>query len=178
MDLHEWIAEELADTRRRLDLQVLDRVPADRRLERPGGGSSILWGQWHTARHADLAVNGVLLGRAPHADPTLGGTGLGEAEDPIIDSLDPADVAAYATAVLDDVEARWRADGAELLAGTPDAAAALAAANVPADDYDWLYAMWGGKPATFFIRWEVIGHLANHTGEMIATRNRMGLSPF
>jgi hypothetical protein len=38
--------------------------------------------------------------------------------------------------------------------------------------------MWAGKPMSFFVRWEVIGHLANHTGEMIATRNRMGLSPF
>jgi hypothetical protein len=28
------------------------------------------------------------------------------------------------------------------------------------------------------VRWPLTGHLTNHVGEMIATRNRMGLSPF
>jgi hypothetical protein len=35
-----------------------------------------------------------------------------------------------------------------------------------------------GQPAAFFVRWPVIGHAINHVGEMIATRNRIGLSPY
>jgi len=60
----------------------------------------------------------------------------------------------------------------------PGTAAALRRCGVDSDAFDWLYRMWDGKPASFLVRWPIIGHLANHTGEMIATRNRMGLSPF
>ena len=49
---------------------------------------------------------------------------------------------------------------------------------MPRDRFDWLYAMWEGKPAAFFVSWEAIGHGVSHLGELIATRNRMGLSPF
>jgi hypothetical protein len=49
---------------------------------------------------------------------------------------------------------------------------------VPTEGYGWLYRMWDGQPASYFLRWEVVGHLTNHVGEMIATRNRLGLSPF
>jgi hypothetical protein len=38
--------------------------------------------------------------------------------------------------------------------------------------------MWTGKPAAWLIRCPLTGHIGNHVGEMLATRNRMGLSPF
>ncbi len=38
--------------------------------------------------------------------------------------------------------------------------------------------MWEGKPASFFVSWEDIGHGLNHLGEMVSVRNRLGLSPF
>ena len=60
----------------------------------------------------------------------------------------------------------------------PDATGVLRRGGVDSGTFDWLYRMWDGKPAAFLVRWPVIGHVANHTGEMIATRNRMGLSPF
>jgi hypothetical protein len=60
----------------------------------------------------------------------------------------------------------------------PDTAAALAQAGVPVDTFDWLYRLWSDKPASFLVRWPLIGHVTTHVGEMVATRNRMGLSPF
>ena len=42
----------------------------------------------------------------------------------------------------------------------------------------WLYRMWAGKPTTWFVQWEAIGHRVNHLGEMVSVRNRLGLSPF
>ena len=54
----------------------------------------------------------------------------------------------------------------------------LVAAGVPEDDFGWLYRLWDGKPAAYFLRWEVVGHVGNHVGEMIATRDRLGLRPF
>jgi len=38
--------------------------------------------------------------------------------------------------------------------------------------------MWQGKPTAWLARWPLLGHIGSHAGEMIATRNRMGLSPF
>jgi hypothetical protein len=60
----------------------------------------------------------------------------------------------------------------------PDTEAALVRAGVPRPHHGWLFEQWVGQPAAFFVRWPLIGHAANHIGEMIATRNRMGLSPY
>jgi hypothetical protein len=38
--------------------------------------------------------------------------------------------------------------------------------------------MWGGQSLGFLVRWPLIGHITNHVGEMISTRNQQGLSPF
>jgi hypothetical protein len=187
MDLREWIAGELDEHTSRVTEQVLARVPPERRLEQPGGGNSITWAVWHSAMHADLALRGVLRGDEPlhtawaaraGAAGLPPGCGLEENEHPDISALDQEAVAGYLAAVLGDA-ATW-VGSADLdgLGGTPDARSVLHGAGVPEDDYGWLYRLWEGKPAAFFLRWEVVGHVGNHVGEMIATRNRMGLSPF
>src|SRR4029077_20756862 len=67
----------------------------------------------------------------------------------------------------------------ESLDAVPDAAKGLdQLAGVAAEAAPWLFRMWDGKPASFFVSWEDIGHGLNHLGEMVSVRNRMGLSPF
>ena len=61
-------------------------------------------------------------------------------------------------------EASWRL---EHVAGIP-----------AAGDLGWLHAMWSGKPVSWFVQWECIGHGHAHVGEMVGIRNRLGLSPF
>jgi hypothetical protein len=182
MDLREWIFGELDEIRHRVSDQVLALVPADRRLERPGGGNSIAYGLWHVATHADFALRGVLGGEETRVKGLgLGlpaGCGLAEAEHPAIATLDADVVTGYLGDVLDDVAA-WLPDMDVAGLDRPaDGGAALVAAGVAEDDFGWLYRMWDGKPMAYFLRWEVLDHFTNHVGEMVATRNRMGLSPF
>ena len=49
--------------------------------------------------------------------------------------------------------------------------------GVAYDDAPWLYAMWDGKPAAWFVRWELIGHAQGHVGEMVSVRDRLGFRP-
>ncbi|HET9051460.1 MAG TPA: hypothetical protein VFO60_07130 [Candidatus Dormibacteraeota bacterium] len=185
MDLQEWLVEELDDAVARLRGQVLELVPAERRSERPGGGNSIAWACFHAARHADLAQSAI-TGATPVLEgwrdqlpgAVKAGGGIEEAQQPWSDELDPVRVDGYLLAVCgagQRLVSELEPDELELV---PDATAALARGGVDAGAFDWLYKMWSGKPAAFLVRWPVIGHVANHTGEMIATRNRMGLSPF
>jgi hypothetical protein len=177
MDLRGWITDELGDVRRRLSDQVIAQVPADLRVERPGGGNSIHYGLWHVAVHADMAL-AVLRAAPPRLAPPVPGCGLEEAENPAVSELPPDAVVRDLDDVLDAV-AEWllTVDPTSLdrPAGGPSI---LAKSGVPSDSYGWLYRMWDGQPASYFLRWEVVGHLTNHVGEMIATRNRLGLSPF
>ncbi|MDP6214115.1 MAG: hypothetical protein QGI41_04160, partial [Acidimicrobiales bacterium] len=63
MDLRTWITNDLTSLRTRLDSGVFSLLPADRMSERvDGGGVAAVYVAWHTARHHDLAVNGVLRG--------------------------------------------------------------------------------------------------------------------
>ncbi|RPI10857.1 MAG: hypothetical protein EHM63_02550 [Actinobacteria bacterium] len=65
------------------------------------------------------------------------------------------------------------------LDAVPDAAKGLGEiAGVDEAAVPWLYNMWNGKAASFFVSWEDIGHGLNHLGEMVSVRNRLGLSPF
>ena len=187
MDVTAWIAAELDDTVGRLTAQVFDVVPAERLHERPGGGNSILWGAFHTARHADLATAALsgadtvlagAIGATFDERATDAGGGVDEAEQPWSAALDPGSVRRYLDAVLTTARTTVAGLGAAGLEQVPATAEALRRAGVPADRFDWLYRMWSDRPAAFLVRWPIIGHLANHTGEMIATRNRMGLSPF
>ncbi len=51
-------------------------------------------------------------------------------------------------------------------------------AGVRPEVVPWLHAMWEGKPVSWFVQWEAVGHGINHVGEMIAVRGQLGLSPF
>jgi hypothetical protein len=184
MNLRDWIFDELTEARRRLSDQVLARVPVERRLEQPGGGNSIAYATWHVAVHADIAINGVLRGKEPRlaslpaAAALPAGFGLEEAEHPDIRTLPDDLITGYGDDVFADVGTWLPAVDDTELERPVDGAATLQAVGVSEDAYGWLYRMWQDKPAAYFLRWEAVGHLTNHVGEMIATRNRMGLSPF
>lgn len=174
IDLRSWLTQELDEATARLQRQVFELVPRERRRERPGGGSSIAWTTFHLTRHAELAL-AILTGSAPER---LGGDGLGETEEPLLDNLDAALLEDQAIGVLGAARRFVATLTPAELDTVPDAGGALERAGVPRDRYGWLFDQWIGQPAGFFLRWPVIGHTINHTGEMIATRNRMGLNPF
>jgi len=189
MELRDWITAEHEGVLARFDRSIVDVVPEERWRERAGdGGSSIAFLLFHTAYHADLASSSVLGGREALIATWrewlgLGDlpahAGLGETEDPALTAaLDLHAARAYAVTVHEAIS-RWLSD-ADLAAldAVPDSAAALAGAGVTSDAVPWLYSMWHGKPASFFLQWEAIGHRVNHVGEMISVRNRIGLSPF
>ena len=152
-----------------------------------GGGIAPVYVAWHAARHHDVAVNGVLR----EADEVLDAwtsrvglsddpwRGLAEAEDlDLVPKLDPEAVGEYYLAVIDET-LRWAADGdLGVLDTEPDSSRALERIGTPRDRFDWLYSMWDGKPAVFFLAWEATAHGYNHMGELVSIRNRMGLSPF
>jgi hypothetical protein len=174
MNLHAWILQELDDVNSRLTSQVLSMVPPERRSERPGGGNSINWAAFHIARHADLGL-AVLTDGEPRR---TGSFGLGEVEPTAPENLDAAEVQDY----VEDVLSASRAFGLTLdtasLEHIPDSNATLRAAQIPRGEFSWLYEQWAGKPASFFVRWPLTAHATSHIGEMIATRNRLGLSPY
>ena len=187
MELSTWIDDELATVEQRITTQVLDLVPAERLGEKLEGSSSLTFLLWHISRHHDLAVNAVLLGRAQILEsfgdvantPPPPGAGLPEAEDASFTSqLDPDVVIGYHAAVVAATR-RWVTTGdLSILDTVVDGPGALTAAGVSEEDYPWLHRMWGGKTGAFFARWEAALHEINHLGEMVAVRNRMGLSPF
>ncbi len=189
VELREWILTEHASAFDRMARSILDIVPRDRWRDGVGdGGSSIAYLLYHITYHADLAINAVL----PGGDPAmatwrgrlgLGGhpahAGLGETEDVALTAdVDVEALVTYAESV--------QATGTELLGAldlarlgdVPAAGEALERAGVAEAAVPWLHAMWAGKPASFFVQWEAIGHRINHVGEMVSVRNRLGLSPF
>ena len=189
MELRTWIVGDLVSLRQRLAGGVLARIPLDRRAERvDGGGIAPTYILWHLARHHDVAVNRVLRGTDEVvADWThrLGVAsdlwrGLAEGEDTdLVDQLDPEAVEGYTLAVLDGTRAWLDEADLSILDGSElDTDTALAAIGTPEDRMDWLYDMWRGRPASFFLSWEAVGHGVNHLGELTSIRNRMGLSPF
>jgi hypothetical protein len=174
-DLHEWLLADIDDAIRRLRDQALPPVPLERRGERPGGGNSITWTSLHIARHAQLALS-ALSGARVDA-PVAGGDGLDESEAAWAADLDAERVETYLFAVLDAAREYVAGLDVRVLAEVPDAERALAEADVPRERYGWLYAQWGGRPTAFFVRWPLLGHVRQHTGEVVATLNRLGLSP-
>ncbi len=188
MKLTTWIDDDLASLRNRLANGVFSVVPSDRMGERVDeGGIAAVYVAWHTARHHDVAVNGVLRRTDEVLDewaPRVGiagdtWRGLAENEDhELVTQLDPEAVSQYLLAVIDHTR-DWVVDlDPSVLDQAPDPEGALQRIGTPEDRFDWLYSMWAGKPASFFLSWEAIGHGYNHLGELISIRNRMGLSPF
>ena len=190
MNLQTWIVEDLRSLRGKLAGGVLGLIPPERRRERAdGGGIAPVYVLWHLARHQDVAVNGVLRGRGPDAvvsawTERLGigddlWRGLAEGEDSdLVEVLDPEAVGEYALAVCDTTAGWIDEAGLPAMDERPDTAAALEAIGTPEDRFDWLYSMWAGKPAAWFLQWSAVGHGFNHLGELVSIRNRMGLSPF
>jgi hypothetical protein len=188
MDLRTWIVNDLGSLSNRLENTIFSVIPASRMPERvDNGGVVATYVAWHTARHHDLAVNGVIRG----TDEVLvdwasqvgidGDTwrGLAEMEDQdLIPQLDPEAVEAYLLAVIENTRAWAASADMSVLDTVPDSAAALERIGTPIDRFDWLYGMWDSKPAPFFLSWEAIGHGYSHLGELTSIRNRMGLSPF
>jgi hypothetical protein len=179
-DLRAWLLGDIDETFARLQGQVLAVVPLERQAERVGEGNSIVWATYHVARHGALAL--AVLGATP-ATPALvsgeGGGGLEEDEQPWSTALDPADVGQYVTETIARTRELVAKMDLERLDAVPEGIReVLTGSGVDRERYPWLYAMWLEKPAAFFVRWPLLGHLTNHVGEMLATRNRMGLSPF
>ncbi len=190
MDLRAWILDDHASLAERFDHAIVRNVAPDHWRERAdGGGSSIAWLLLHTALHEDLGVNTAVRGRPPRratwqGDLGLGAfpahAGLGEVEDAAVTgAVDIDAVTAFAAAVHADVHQWLEAVDTALLDDTPPAGERIEAlGGVTEDSVPWLHAMWRGKPAGWFVRWEAIGHRQNHIGEMISVRGRLGLSPF
>jgi len=189
VDLHSWISTDLQMAKQRLEGGVVNQIPAERMHEQiDGGGIPPVYVMWHMARHHDLAVNGVLRKREEVVHRFTDRVGISErfwrglsegADVDLVDILDPEVVAQYALTTLDESVA-WIDSGADLGHLDADAAgpAALHAIDTPADEFDWIYNMWDGKPRSWFLSWEAVGHVSTHTGELVSLRNRMGLSPF
>jgi hypothetical protein len=179
-DLAQWLVDELGDSVARLEDQVFGCVPPDRRRERAdGGGNSIDWTAFHIARHASLAL--AVLGASPplHDADGLGtGAGLSESEPGWATELDGATVEAETIATFMSVRSYLDQVDPTALTGVPDVVPVLEESHLDRGEFGWLYAMWAGKPFAWFVRWPLTGHLTNHVGEMIATRDRLGLSPF
>ena len=189
MDLRKWIVDEHDGVRSRFETSVLDVVPLERWTERPGGGSSIAYLVFHSAYHQDIAIASVVSGKAPlRAEwaPRLGlgglaaDQGLGETEVfDLTDALALDRLDAYAKAVAERSRTVLDVLDISALDAVPDSAAGLGElAGVDEAAAPWLFRMWAGKPTSFFVSWEDIGHGLNHLGEMVSVRNRMGLSPF
>jgi len=189
MDLCSWIINDLKALRARLEGGVLKTIPSQQLLKRAdGGGIAPSYVLWHLARHHDLAVNGALrVGASAVVEDwtdRLGVAdnlwrGLAESEDcELTEVLDPEAVGGYALAVLDTTTDWLSSHGLPEMNSHPDTASALQAIGTPEDRFDWLYAMWDGKPAAWFLQWSAVGHGYNHLGELVSIRNRLGFSPF
>jgi hypothetical protein len=190
MDLHEWIAADLASVRGKLFDSVAALVPQERWHEQAdAGGVTIAGLLLHIARHQDLAVHVAVRNHEPlfavhrHllglGDRTTG-VGLSEAEDRDATTLVPADaLLRYVEAVFDSTAAWLEHLGTLVLESVPDTTRHLTErAGITVDEFPWLHRMWGGQPIWWFVQWPVVGHANAHVGEGISIRNRMGLSPF
>jgi len=191
VELGAWLVDDLAAVRARFLNAIAAHVPEARWAERAdGGGSSIAALLLHVTVHQDLAVRTALGGQAPRFAAVAAGLGLDagasplaslqEAEDTeLTRALDLAALQGYAAEVHNEVASALAQVTEEELEARPPAGERLAAVGgVEYDDAPWLYAMWDGKPAAWFVRWELIGHAQGHVGEMISVRDRLGLRPF
>lgn len=188
MDLRDYITAHHGGIRTIFQMNVQPGLTPDQMIARPSPHSnSIAWLVWHCARTEDVAINTVLRG----ADQVLArdewtsgigvgatdiGTSMGDQEiATFAESVDPATVVEYWTAVQKQTH-RWlkEADLA-LLDQSPDVKQRLAAAPPAiAPSAGWIEALWSGQPGAFFVSWVAIGHQYLHLGEMLATRSALG----
>jgi hypothetical protein len=189
MDLRTWIASEHEAVLSRFEQSVTSVVPLERWLDSGGkGGSSIAWLAFHTAYHEDVAVNAVLGAGRPLLDDWRSGlgidgvtadVGLGETEQTeLTEQISVDRLVPYLHAVHAHTAEWLHTFEPVALEDVPDSGAGLDRAGIDERSVPWLYRMWDGKPASWFVQWEAIGHRVNHVGEMVSVRNRLGLSPF
>jgi hypothetical protein len=189
VDLRQWIVDEHANALARFEQSIVATVPLERWTDPAGeGGSSIAFLAFHTAYHEDLAVNAVLRQRPPVLDGWRDAVGVAGLEPSVgLAEAEPAELTAalaleplgaYLRTVHEATVALLATLDTATLPATVDGPAGLAAAGVTDAAVPWLYRMWEGKPAAWFLQWEAIGHRVNHLGEMVSVRNRLGLSPF
>jgi hypothetical protein len=191
VDLRDWLADDLEAVRTRFEGAVAAQVPEDHWRERAdGGGSSLAALLLHVTVHQDLAVHTALAGRTPRFAAEADALGLGrgtsplaslqEAEDvDVTSALDLSALRRYSADVHRDARAMLAGLDLAQLGSAPDAAGRLAdVGGIAEEDAPWLHAMWTGKPAAWFVRWEVIGHAQGHVGEMVSVRDRLGYRPF
>jgi hypothetical protein len=191
VDLRDWLADDLEAVRTRFEGAIAAQVPEDHWRERAdGGGSSLAALLLHVTVHQDLAVHTALAGRPPRFAAEAGALGLGRGTSPLaslqeaedVDATSTLDLSAlrrYAADVHRDARATLAGLDLDQLGSVPDAAGRLAdVGGVAAEDAPWLHTMWTGKPAAWFVRWEVIGHAQGHVGEMVSVRDRLGYRPF
>ena len=190
MDLREWMTAEHTDVGNRFTDGVASRVPLDRWTEHPdAGGSCLAQLLFHVSLHADMALQAVICAKSPLVNSwrdRLGLTnllphkGLPEAEDAgVVANIQVPHLLHYAAAVHTETAAWIATADLTQLDEIPPASERLRKYGlVSVDSVPWLHAMWTDKPVSWFIQWECIGHVLNHLGEMVAARNRMGLSPF
>jgi len=177
MELREWLVTEATETRTRLQSQVLERVPTELRGEHPGGGNSINWGLHHVTTHAELALS-VLEPTLAIVDTQHQWGGLEEEEPEWSVELDPHSVQTRALDVLERIRLFVDELALDRLDVRSDYTSAFTSVGLDSDRFKWLVRMWGDQPASFLVRWPLIGHVGNHIGELVAVRNRLGLSPF
>jgi hypothetical protein len=189
MDLRTWIVSEHEAVLSRFEQSVASVVPLERWVDSGGdGGSSIAWLAFHTSYHEDVAVNAVLGGRRPLLDDwraALGidgvaaDVGLGEAEQTeLTEQINVDRLVPYLHAVHASTAEWLETFEPAALEDVPASGKGLDRAGIDERSVPWLHRMWDGKPASWFVQWEAIGHRVNHVGEMVSVRNRLGLSPF
>ena len=190
MNLQTWIASDHATIATRFEAAIAAHVPIELwKQTPPGGGSCIAGLLLHMTLHEDLAINTAVRNEAPIIDQhrqLLGidhlakSTGLSETEDPrLIEALNVEHLRLYVEAVTT-ATAQWLSTlDTSTLDTVPDASARLEhTAGLAVEGFEWLHSMWSGKPTTWFVQWEAIGHRHGHLGEMVGIRSRLGRSPF
>jgi hypothetical protein len=193
VDLKDWIEADLQALSVRLANGVVAHVPRERWRERAGGGehpaSSIAWLLLHMGYHHDLAIRTAVQEREPYLHSWRDGLGLGamdaeaglsEAEDPAVTAALDLDVLLdYVLAVIGGTREWLTRVNTHAFDTVPASSWRLEhTAGVRQEVVPWLHSMWDGKPVSWFVQWEAVGHGINHVGEMIAVRGQLGLSPF
>ena len=192
MNLQHWIAADHTSVLTRFDNAIVMHVPVEQWKVSGGPDApspSITWLLFHMTYHQDLALNTAVRNHRPvlaehrdhlgigHLPPSAG---LSESEDrAVTDAVDIASLREYVDAVAAGT-AGWITRLSSMALDTvPSASWRLEhKAGIPADgDLSWLHSMWTGKTVAWFVQWECIGHGHAHVGEMLAIRNRLGLSP-
>ena len=186
MDVMTWIRQEHGALGPRMHDWFVSEIPLSRWTERPNGtGCSAAWLVLHAAVHQDTAMNVVVQGEAPVAAlhfPDLGLDGvhwsvpLNEPDQLAVHpDVDVTAVLRYVDAVNASTAIWLASASSEDLDGVPPVDERLTAAGVTAPDVQWVHQRWAGKPVSWFVQWEAIGHTLLHQGELAAMRVSLGL---